>query len=185
MMRRLLILSSLVVGAAVPTSANTISTVPPPPTAPGAPAERVTYLTSATVKHGTTTLWRGDLHLSSDGTAYFRQSVEESFACTGQSTGRPYFAQFRNPQGGSGIELTLTARPPNNRFVEVRVSFSRPVTPSSPASACNGQAVAGKIEIAGLVPARVGPPVTLRGDGALSVTVQVREVITAPIEGSY
>ncbi|WP_019834178.1 hypothetical protein [Sphingomonas sp. PR090111-T3T-6A] len=130
-------------------------------------APRTTETIAVQLRHGGRVLWSGDLSRASDGTASFSQQVRESRACpdadprTGtMGTRFTTFSVSINPDYPNGAD-------------SARVSIER-TAPYGDDKDCGGRGASSTVRLESRVDLPQGKPVTLEGEGGLSVTLTRR-----------
>jgi len=154
-----------------------VAAAPPPPVvlAPSVVAPpimrsstpRTTETIAVQLRHGGRLLWSGDLSRASDGTASFSQQLRESRACPD--------ADPRTGRTGTRFTTFSVSINPDYPLAEgaARVSIER-TAPYGDDDYCGGRDASGTVRLTSRVELPQGKPVTLEGEGGLSVTLTRR-----------
>ncbi len=144
--------------------------VAPPIISMGERGPRTTETFTVQVRQDDRLLWSGELMRASDGMASFSQQTRESRACT---EGEPSYGGRSNLIQNSSLSVSIN---PNYPYGEgmVRVSVERTRPYGSAATICGGEEGTSTVRFESRAQLPAGKPVTLRGEGGLSVTIARR-----------
>ena len=139
-----------------------------PPRRPRPPAEpAVNQVAHVTILSGRSELWKGQLHLSSNGSASFTQTRRESYACTGDPGRRAYESEIENLN--FSIRGATSAR---QQGYTISVSWKRPLDRNQ-TDGCQDMSER-SVALRQTVDIQPGKSIRLDGDAGLAVTILLR-----------